>query len=208
MTEKTGVPETAVKDVNVNAVHEDAIEFNEIVDRVVKRKTGIDDLTGLFLRKKFETATEIEMGRADRTRGKVSLAILDVDNFKEYNDSYGHGGGDIVLKALARIMKKYTRGADVVGRWGGEEFVVLFPVTSDEDAEKASEKLQLAIEEELNPKKDKKIERQITVSIGVAEWNGKEEGLEEWIDRADKALYQAKEGGRNKVVVAKTGAGN
>ena len=129
--------------------HEEAIEWNEIISSV-KEKAGRDHLTGLILRGPFEAAMRRETVRGERTQEPVTLLMLDIDNFKSYNDAFGHNGGDIVLKSLAVLMKEVVRKSDVVARWGGEEFVMMYPNTDLEQAEVVAERFRGDVEKRLS----------------------------------------------------------
>jgi len=124
---------------------------------------------------------------------KFSLIFCDIDHFKKINDTYGHDAGDMVLKKVASILKKNLRKNDIIGRWGGEEFLILLPETELENAKKVAEKLRKTIEKE-----NFNIPQQVTCSFGISE-HQENEDIESTIKRADELLYKAKNGGRNKV---------
>ena len=137
-----------------------------------------------------------EIQRAKRYKRPLSLIIFDIDHFKKINDTYGHKVGDEVLKALSKLIKKNIRKIDFAARWGGEEFVILAPETNVEGAKKLAEKLRQAVETYKFPTVGK-----VTISLGVAQLEP-DEKPEDFIVRADMALYKAKEGGRNRVEIA------
>jgi len=153
-----------------------------------------DPLTGLYNRHKVDAELANEFSRASRYGGTFSLLILDIDWFKKVNDDYGHQAGDSVLKECAELMLKSSRDIDMVGRWGGEEFIILCPRVSVTQAHALGERIRSSIEHYpfLSG-------RTITISVGVAEFNRKESVLE-LIKRADDNLYNAKHNGRNRVV--------
>lgn len=159
-----------------------------------------DELTGLANRRAFLHALEIELARARRSGSPLSVAVADVDFFKRVNDQYGHGGGDDVLRALARIAETTMRTGDLVGRLGGEEFAILMPDTDEIQARIACERLRGAVS-------GRKIrlasgeEVSLTLSTGVALLAAGDD-RDRLVKRADGALYQAKEGGRNQVRMA------
>ncbi len=159
-----------------------------------RKKAMHDPLTGLPNRESYQQRLEQEVQRLDRYGGKLSLIVCDVDLFKRINDSYGHLAGDKVLTIIARSLQKKLRVSDFIARFGGEEFVILMPGTSAEDALIAAEKLRKTIE--LSPFNFKKEPVQITISFGISQFS-KDESPEEVFARADKALYKAKELGRN-----------
>jgi diguanylate cyclase (GGDEF)-like protein len=155
-----------------------------------------DQLTGLYNRYAGERILQAEMERATRTESPFSLAILDIDLFKQVNDTYGHDAGDEVLKAWADYLRQHVRRYDSVVRWGGEEVLVIFPNTTAETAKQVLDKLREGFAE-----KTFSFGEHITFSGGVAEWKPYLSELE-LFKRADKALYQAKTYGRNQIVMA------
>jgi len=153
-----------------------------------------DPLTGLLNRRYLETRLTEEVSRSDRHSYPMSFMMLDVDEFKSYNDRFGHPAGDEALKLVGHIVKDTLRAADVAARYGGEEFAVLLPQTNAEEAEVIAERLRQKIEEAAFPN------RQVTVSIGIASCNPSPQGsIRDLISAADKALYRAKQNGRNNV---------
>ena len=125
----------------------------------------------------------------------MSLMMLDVDDFKSYNDTFGHPAGDTALKIVANVLQDVLRGADVAARYGGEEFAILLPQTTSSEAAAIAERLRQRIEHAEFPK------RKITVSIGIASCSSEIETPEDIIAAADHALYEAKNHGRNNVQV-------
>jgi diguanylate cyclase (GGDEF)-like protein len=124
--------------------------------------------------------------------------MIDIDHFKKINDSYSHATGDQVLVDFAQELRKKTRDIDIIGRYGGEEFVVILPSTPQKDAAELAERLRHQIEEKITPATaDEKM--MITVSIGVASLDEEIHSLESLLDTADTALYEAKRSGRNRV---------
>ncbi|MGE0738748.1 diguanylate cyclase [Sulfurimonas sp.] len=155
-----------------------------------------DKLTGLYNRLKTDETLEEEHKKVRRFKEyETAVAILDVDFFKHVNDTYGHQAGDSILKALAHILRANTRETDTIGRWGGEEFMIIFTNTSLEDAKKACEGLREKIAQHSFEKTD------VTASFGVGLLEP-ERSIFESISLVDEALYQAKESGRNRVVTA------
>jgi diguanylate cyclase (GGDEF)-like protein/hemerythrin-like metal-binding protein len=171
-------------------------KLNESLQEL-EQLAATDRLTGLWNRRHFEQAAAGEMDRALRYRLATSLLLFDIDHFKVVNDTCGHHTGDDILKELARVVRQHMRESDSVTRWGGEEFTVLMPNTNLSAAAEAAEKLRQAIQAHSFSRGLK-----LTISVGVAEWAGQGESLDTWVDRADTALYQAKHGGRNCVVLA------
>jgi len=155
-----------------------------------------DKLTGCFNRTFGMAVIEKEIKSAERYNHSLSLLMLDIDNFKKVNDSFGHLVGDIVLKSIAGIVGGLVRKTDSVIRLGGEEFLIVLPETDVVAAVKVAEKIRNVLEEHLHP-----IAGKVTVSFGVSE-RMLNEIFPRWYDRTDAALYQAKKAGRNRVVAA------
>ena len=154
-----------------------------------------DKLTGLFNRNKFDDFFMKEIKRSKRYEASLSLIVLDIDNFKIVNDTYGHQIGDNVLKEIARIILLHVREQDIASRWGGEEFLVLLPHTNLEGSAIVAEKIRADIEENLFTELNLKI----TASFGSTQLKN-EDTEESLIIRADNFLYEAKNSGKNKVV--------
>jgi len=155
-----------------------------------------DHLTKVPNRRYFNEKLEEEFYRAKRYNEPLSLAILDIDFFKKINDTYGHDAGDKVLKKLAEFCSTHIRKSDFFARWGGEEFVFIFPHTDIQKAKKICEKIKNELQN------DKKIQTPIkfTISCGITQLRD-EDSMDTFLKRADKALYEAKEGGRDKIVI-------
>ncbi|MEM5516547.1 GGDEF domain-containing protein [Henriciella sp. AS95] len=159
-----------------------------------------DPLTGLFNRRSFERFAGEELERIKRTGHESVIAIFDLDNFKAFNDSYGHAFGDHVLTEIAAISHGQLRGPfDKIGRWGGEEFVVLLSNLSIDQAVGVCERLRMRIETSRMLYKGKTAS--VTASFGIAPLDPVA-GLAASLERADELLYQAKGRGRNQVTVA------
>ncbi|MBQ4810952.1 GGDEF domain-containing protein [Pseudoalteromonas luteoviolacea] len=154
-----------------------------------------DDLTGLFNRRKMNEVLVSQHDIVQRYQSDCSAILLDLDSFKQFNDLFGHQTGDIVLTTVANMMSSHMRSADICGRWGGEEFLIVCQNTACEHAAIAAEKLRTVLAAiELSCAK------QVTASFGVAQIIKGEE-LTAFLQRLDKALYQSKNNGRNKVTV-------
>ena len=175
-----------------------------IYAKTVKHAT-IDALTGLDNRRQVNKRLMQEASVVSRTRRPLSVLLLDVDFFKNINDTYGHSAGDYVLKNMAKVFIKCIRDYDIVGRYGGEEFIILLPDTSLEGARVLAERIRVGVEKtEFKLAKslsDKEETIKITISIGVSSFDGKDKNPADVYDEADIALYKAKQEGRNKVVV-------
>ncbi len=162
----------------------------------LERQAFYDRLTEVSNRRHFESLLEQESQRAQRYGHALSLVFLDVDHFKALNDAYGHELGDRVLVELVQLLQQRLRASDVVGRWGGEEFLVMLPETRCGQACQVAESLRAQVQETPMPGAGS-----ITISLGVAEYQ-RGEALKDFIKRADDALYDAKSSGRNCVVSA------
>jgi len=166
------------------------------VNEQLKTLAITDHLTGLYNRIKIEDRLEVEYTRHIRYKNIFSVILLDIDKFKAVNDTYGHDIGDITLVKTAKILTNNIRQTDTVGRWGGEEFIVICPETEIEGAVKLAEKLRKVIEKTIFDSIGS-----ITCSFGVAEINNADT-IKNIIKRSDIALYNAKEQGRNRVIKA------
>jgi len=165
------------------------------------REAAIQDaLTGLPNRMAYDERIQEEIERARRYQRPLSLAIIDVDFFKKINDKFGHPAGDKVLKILAEVFKKRTRDSDFVARMGGEEFMLVLTETSADDALIVTDKLRGVIEQANFHFRDTAVP--VTVSCGITDYS-EGDSVEELYSRADEALYEAKEGGRNRCVLKK-----
>ena len=160
----------------------------------LKKISITDHLTGLYNRPKIEKTMRKEVSRHNRSRMPLSIIMMDIDHFKSINDTYGHAIGDEVLIEIATILKAYTRKTDTVGRWGGEEFVIICPDTDSTGAIRLAEKIRKAIEEQTI-----KAHGKTSASFGVTQFTDKDDPSSLLV-RADKALYDAKKRGRNKIV--------
>lgn len=156
-----------------------------------------DSLTNLFNRRYFFKIAEQLLILTERDNDPISIAMIDIDNFKKINDTYGHQIGDYVIKTLSKELVKLTRESDLVARYGGEEFIILFPNTNIKGIEIITKKICKHIEEFkliLN-----NIDFNFTISVGITEYK-KDGELDDFIQQADNALYIAKKSGKNKVI--------
>jgi len=160
-----------------------------------------DPLTGLFNRRYLEETLEQEISRSSRNKYPFSVLVLDIDHFKKYNDTRGHDAGDALLVKFAQLVKNTTRKEDIACRYGGEEFVVVLPMTNIEMAQIVANKICEATRK-MTIANGKDIFDGVTVSIGVSSYPSQAETREDLITKADAALYKAKEGGRDQVRVA------
>ncbi len=175
-----------------------AIAFLTAQNRFLNNERIKDGLTDLYNHKYFENSLENEVERSERYGNHLSLLMIDVDNFKKYNDTYGHLAGDKLLQNIAAAIKKNTRKIDLAARYGGEEFAVILPSTPRtlktrrEGLEKVGERLLDSVRNMDHGT--------ITISIGAATYQ-KGETLAGLIERADKALYKAKNKGKDRFVI-------
>ncbi|MDQ5909480.1 MAG: hypothetical protein QG599_1575 [Pseudomonadota bacterium] len=160
-----------------------------------------DPLTGLFNRRYLDETLSRELHRCQRQGEALSAAMLDVDHFKRFNDAYGHEAGDTVLRALGDLVKRFLRAGDIACRYGGEELTVILPGATLDDAQTRLESLRQAVMQMSVVYQGRNLPT-ITVSIGVAAAGAQEVDAAALLTRADVALYQAKEGGRNRVIVS------
>jgi diguanylate cyclase (GGDEF)-like protein len=165
-----------------------------------ERLARTDVLTGMYNRRAFYELGESALNQARRYNRPLTVLMLDIDRFKSINDNYGHAIGDAAIKAFANVIRETHRMTDISGRVGGEEFAILMPETSLQEAAELAERLRQKIAETLIKVEDKNL--RITSSLGVAECNDKSNSLDALMASADLALYKAKETGRNKVVVS------
>jgi diguanylate cyclase (GGDEF)-like protein len=157
-------------------------------------QTLTDPLTGAYNRRHMDTVLEEMRERHRRSSAPVSALLIDIDHFKDINDTLGHRTGDVVLKAIVRAIQQRRRKLDLLFRHGGEEFLLLLPDTRVSEAQKLAESLRAFIEAARAAP-----DRRVTVSIGVGELQAKE-SVRDWMGRVDAALYRAKDSGRNTVV--------
>lgn len=173
----------------------DVVGFYKIIQDITEQNAAHTDyLTCLNNRREFERLGTQLLATAQRYEQPLGLIMLDLDHFKVINDTLGHLKGDVVLRTTAHLMSRNSRDADVVGRWGGEEFVVLLPETDAEGAMEMAERIRRDIAEY-----DFGVSRQVTASLGVT-MATPEDDLVSLQNRADQALYSAKDSGRDKVV--------
>jgi diguanylate cyclase (GGDEF)-like protein len=164
----------------------------------VQKLAITDELTGMNNRRHFFDLAQAEFARTERFARPLSLMMLDLDHFKRINDTFGHPIGDVVLQSVARLCLNNVRQIDIMGRYGGEEFILLLPETDSPSAVQAAERLRTLVE-----RKDIETPKgslSVTISIGVATLTEGIKSLEKLIDQADEALLQAKGEGRNRVI--------
>jgi len=190
-------PLESVADICANAIQ------NAHYFEGVRRMAYVDGLTGVFNRRYFETRIAEEIERARRYSGAMSLIMIDIDHFKQLNDEFGHLMGDDVLRQMSTIFTQNVRKADVACRYGGEEFAIVVPEISAEDAFGVAHKLRKTIQNHPFPG----VPRPITISAGVASYPANGVTRDELVKAADEALYAAKQAGRNTVVPSPSNVG-
>jgi len=184
-----------LQDVTDRKLAEEAVRASECRHRELSITDG---LTGLYNSRHFFSRAKEEVERSNRYGSPLSMILLDVDNFKQYNDTYGHLEGDHVLAALADVIRREIRGADSAYRYGGEEFIVIFPETEPAEAQIVAERLRQSFESAVFsplPGEDARA----TISIGGGSYRP-EEGVTAFVKRVDETMYLAKNRGKNRVV--------
>ncbi|HEY1277438.1 MAG TPA: diguanylate cyclase [Thermoleophilaceae bacterium] len=168
----------------------------------VERQAVTDELTGLFNRRRFQEAMATEVERSKRFGQPVGLVLLDLDDFKTVNDTYGHQQGDLVLREVARVLRETSREIDEPARYGGEELAVVLPGTDLEGAYNLAERVRAGIEALSLPLLDGDGSLRVTASFGVATLPGSADDMRGLVAAADEALYRAKRAGKNRTVRA------
>ena len=186
-----------------------AIELKEATEKLVRSAT-VDSLTGAYNRQEMQRKLEAErmrLLRYNRSAGRFSLLFLDLDNFKFYNDTYGHAAGDAILQRFSTILESSVRTIDTVGRLGGDEFIVMIPETPKSGAEVVAQRILSTLEnsvptlaESLGIDMDSiPADRKLGCSIGIAEYDPlSDRTVDDLVSSADKAMYDAKKEGKNR----------
>jgi diguanylate cyclase (GGDEF)-like protein len=160
-----------------------------------RRLAHSDPLTGAANARCFDEMAEKELARARRYRHPMTLAYLDLDNFKQVNDGFGHRTGDRVLQIVAETIQGQVRPSDLLARMGGDEFVILMPETNVEQACRAFERIHGVLESRIAASG-----WPVTLSVGIAEWSQEVDSIDRLFSRADSLMYQAKRDGKNRIV--------
>jgi diguanylate cyclase (GGDEF)-like protein len=192
----TGSPFMALVALPLVALMYRSFRHAQLVDA-----SRVDGKTGLLNATTWQREARLETARAMRTRAPLAVAIADIDHFKIVNDTFGHLAGDLVLAAVARALSGFLRAGDLVGRFGGEEFVILLPATGASEARQITERLCARIAQITTPASESpgSAPMRVTISIGVAVLESSRRDLDDLIAAADHALYEAKNAGRNRV---------
>lgn len=186
--------------LNINKELENPIIIEIELYEQVEKLSSLDGLTGLFNRRYFETILESEISRAKRFNLDTSVLLMDIDNFKKYNDTYGHLAGDEVLKSVGQIILKSKRMIDVACRYGGEEFILILPKTSKSGAMTVGERLRKRVAAlKVSQLARLHLKEPVTISGGIATFPQDANESQELIMKADKALYEAKSSGKNRI---------
>lgn len=210
--------EDAIADLHVLAAHAAVALENAVLFTALRRRSAeleatlgrfqaaelaahTDPLTGIANKRQFEEQGKREEAASRRYGRPYSLIMADIDFFKTFNDKFGHLTGDVVLKHVASTLMRHVRAADLLARWGGEEFVVLCPMTTRREAAQLAERLRKAIAAQHVHDETGQPLPSITISLGVATYQGGDDPLDAVLERADRALLQAKGSGRNLVRV-------
>lgn len=167
-----------------------------------------DELTGLYNRREIDRMLREEVARSQRYSHVVSLIMMDVDHFKQVNDTYGHQMGDEVLRQVAELVRGHVRLGDRVGRYGGEELAIMLSETTGRDAYDTAERIRNAIAGHIfawGEPYEQHLSVQVTASMGVASFPSHATSLDTLVAEADRALYSAKDQGRNRTVLARAG---
>lgn len=163
-----------------------------------------DGLTGLFNRRHGEDKLVDEVDRAIKFKRKLSLLFIDLDYFKIFNDTHGHQAGDEVLHSLGKLMNSAARDSDTVARWGGEEFIIISPETDEQQACQLAELIRKQVAAFAFPHADEQPLGHVSLSVGVATLSRDIDNAEDLVGLADKAVYKAKESGRNRTVFCRS----
>ena len=182
------------RDITERRQMEEALRDNE---KKFRELSIVDELTQLYNSRHFYFQLKIELGRSKRHQHPLTLLLLDLDNFKAFNDTYGHVEGDQVLRRLGQVLKRSIRNTDFAFRYGGEEFTILMPMTTSADGIVIAKRIRAELEKEsFFPEADKDVH--MTVSIGLAQFKLHED-MKAFVSRVDQLMYQAKKNGKDKV---------
>ncbi len=206
---KLGASDYITKPFNIDQIR--IIVSNALEARVLRKRAAEgefykelsrkDGLTELYNHRFFHQLLDTEVSRAERYGRVVSLLMIDIDDFKRYNDTHGHPAGDLILRRLARLLKRSSRNCDFVARYGGEEFAVIVPEVKPDSARRMAERVRNLIDESDFEGEEALPGGRLTISVGVATFPAQAESKRELLEHADQALYQAKAAGKNRVAV-------
>jgi len=185
-------------------IYENMLLYHKMVKlyRIKEQEAITDALTSVFNYRYFQTQIEREIVRSDRHDKHFSVAMIDIDNFKQYNDSQGHLNGDEALKKIAKTIIDNIRKSDTLARYGGDEFVMILPELDKHQSKSLAEKLCMVIGKTKVPRKKSAIKTSLTVSLGISTFPEDGRTEDALLKKADEALYQAKDLGRNAVCIS------
>lgn len=193
--------EQAQKLEGLNSALQEEIKQKKFLEEELRAIATTDSLTGVYTRLQIMEMGENELKRFLRSGHQLSVLMLDIDHFKKINDTYGHSIGDYALKHFTKVCKLSVRETDVIGRVGGEEFVIIMPDTVADTGKAVAERICKNVSESTFISGD--ISFTLTVSIGLYEFATTDHSFERALSKADNAMYAAKKGGRNNVVIFK-----
>jgi len=191
---------SAQRVLNILANHAAAVLLSHRAQEELKQQAVRDGLTGLYNRREFVRLLSQTLGRQERQGGSFALLMFDIDHFKKLNDTYGHPAGDAAIRSTAQVLVRHLRKGDQAARYGGEEFAAILPAADEKGAAQLADRVREAIEAARPVFEGARLN--VTVSLGVAVWPDDAKDDEGLIAAADRALYAAKQGGRNRVVTA------
>ncbi|MBT5875237.1 MAG: diguanylate cyclase [Candidatus Latescibacteria bacterium] len=195
---KSGAADFIMKPVDPDVLD---IRIRKALDeRRAQRLAITDGLTSLYNRRYFEERLEEETRRARRYSRPMSIMMLDIDFFKQFNDNNGHLKGDQVLREIAQVLLRFSRETDIVARYGGEEFVMILPETDAHNSGLLAERIRISVDETIFEGQENIPSGNVTLSIGVSCLAG-DEGGHDTLERADQALYKSKQNGRNQTTI-------
>ncbi|GAB6269529.1 MAG: diguanylate cyclase [Smithella sp.] len=193
--------DTNVIQCNIRDITErkEALKALQKSEKKYRKLSIIDDLTQLHNSRHFHAQLKIETERANRYEQPLTLLLMDIDKFKEFNDTYGHVEGDNVLSQFGKLLKRFLRETDSAYRYGGEEFTIILPMTTDKEGIIMAERIQTELREKsFSPVSGQKV--YLTVSMGLAQYKPNEE-IKTFVHRVDQFMYQAKKKGRDRIIV-------
>lgn len=185
---------------SVNLILEQEISRRKELEEELNRQALIDPLTGLSNRRHYEMLFVREHDRCRRHQTALTIGMIDLDHFKRVNDTYGHDFGDQVLKFTAEILQKPLRHSDILGRFGGEEFILILPDTDIAQAQAVAERMRLSLEQDAVIRNGNAVK--VTATFALTQVRAEDADIQECIRRVDQALYEGKRAGRNRVALA------
>ncbi len=185
-------------------IYENMLLYHKMIKlyRIKEQEAITDALTNVFNYRYFQSQIEREIVRSDRHSKHFSVAMIDIDNFKQYNDSQGHLNGDEALKLIAKTIIQNIRKSDILARYGGDEFVMILPELDKHQSKSLAEKLCMVIGKTRVPRKKATLKVNLTVSLGISTFPDDGRSEDQLLKKADEALYQAKDLGRNAVCIS------